>query len=103
MKQEATKAIPERENCTKNFILNCTKEFIRQNDSGLTDRQKDILLILAEDNTLSAPKIALKIAPKKPHSERTIKYELSALQKKGIICHEGGRKFGHWKLLYLPN
>ena len=103
MEQEGKKEHLDNENCTKDCTINCTKDFIKENESELTERQKDILLVLAEDNTLSAPKIALKIALKKPVSERTIKYELSILQKKGIIRHVGGRKLGHWKLLFLPS
>lgn len=102
MEQEGRNNNPENANCTKDFTINCTKEFIKDNSAELTERQKDILLVLAEDNTLSAPKIALKIALKKPVSERTVKYELSTLQKKGLIRHEGGRKLGYWKLLFLP-
>lgn len=102
MEQEGRNNNPENANCTKDFTINCTKEFIKDNSIELTERQKDILLVLAEDNTLSAPKIALKIALKKPVLERTVKYELSTLQKKGLIRHEGGRKLGYWKLLFLP-
>ena len=103
MEQEGKKEHLDNENCTKDCTINCTKDFIKENESELTERQKDILLVLAEDNILSAPKIALKIALKKPVSERTIKYELSILQKKGIIRHVGGRKLGYWKLLFLPS
>ena len=87
---------------TKDFTINFTKDFIKENASELTERQKDILLLLAEDNTLSSPKIALKLSLKKPVSSRTIKNDLSILQKKGFILHQGGRKNGYWQLLFLP-
>lgn len=89
------------ENCTKDFTINCTKEFIRANKDELTERQCDILVAIAEDNSISSPKIALKISLKKSVSERTIKSDLSILQKKGFIRHEGGRKLGHWELLFI--
>lgn len=85
------------------FTKDFTKDFIKENESELTERQKEILLILAEDNTLSSPKISLKISLKKPISSRTVKTDLSTLQKKGIIRREGGRKNGYWQLLFLPS
>ena len=90
-------------NYTKEFIINCTKEFIRGKGTELTERQKDILLLLAEDNTLSSPKIALKLSLKKSVSDRTVKSELTVLRKKGLIRHEGGLKLGYWKLLFLSS
>ncbi|MBR4621074.1 MAG: hypothetical protein IKO46_08825 [Salinivirgaceae bacterium] len=89
LKQDEQK---EKVICTKDITINCTKEFIKANECVLTERQIDILLAMAEDNSISSPKIALKISLKKPVSERTIKSDLSILQKKGYIRHEGGRK-----------
>ena len=84
------------------FTKDFTKDFIKENEAELTERQKEILLILAEDNTLSSPKISLKISLKKSVTSRTVKTDLSNLQKKGIILHKGGRKNGYWQLLFLP-
>ena len=86
----------------KDFTKDFTKDFIKENEAELTERQKEILLILAEDNTLSSPKISLKISLKKSVTSRTVKTDLSNLQKKGIILHKGGRKNGYWQLLFLP-
>ena len=80
------------------FTKDFTKDFIKENEAELTERQKEILLILAEDNTLPSPKISLK----KSVTSRTVKTDLSNLQKKGIILHKGGRKNGYWQLLFLP-
>lgn len=75
------------ENCTKD----CTKE--------LTDRQKDILLLIQENCIITSQEIAQKIAQKKDVSRRTIMYELSELQSLGILAREGGRKNGRWVIL----
>ena len=87
---------------TKDFTKNFTKDFIKENEAELTERQKEILILLADDSTLTSQKISQKISQKKPVSSRTIKTDLFDLQKKGIISREGGRKNGYWQLLFLP-
>ena len=84
------------------FTKDFTKDFIKENESELTERQKEILILLADDRTLTSQKISQKISQKKPVSSRTIKTDLFDLQKKGIISREGGRKNGYWQLLFLP-
>ena len=79
-----------------------TKDFIKENETELTERQKEILILLADDFTLTSQKISQKISQKKPVSSRTIKSDLFELRKKGIISREGGRKNGYWRLLFLP-
>ena len=80
------------------FTKDFTKDFIKENEAELTERQKEILILLADDSTLTSQ----KISQKKPVSSRTIKTDLFDLQKKGIISREGGRKNGYWQLLFLP-
>lgn len=80
------------------FTKDFTKDFIKENEAELTERQKEILILLADDRTLTSQ----KISQKKPVSSRTIKTDLFDLQKKGIISREGGRKNGYWQLLFLP-
>ena len=103
MEQEGKKEHLDNENCTKDCTINCTKDFIKENELELTERQKDILLILTDDSTMTSQKISQKISQKNPVTMRTVLKDLSILQKKGIIRHEGGRKLGHWKLLFLPS
>ncbi len=78
-------------NCPKDCPKDCPKE--------LTERQKIILSVIEEDNTITSQKIAQKVAQKIPVAQRTIKTELSALQQMGVIKREGGRKQGHWVIL----
>ncbi len=87
---------------TKDFTKDFIKDFIKENEAELTERQKEILILLADDRTLTSQKISQKISQKKPVSSRTIKTDLFDLQKKGIISREGGRKNGYWQLLFLP-
>lgn len=75
----------EDENCTKD----CTKE--------PSERQRIILDIIAEDGTITAQKIAQKIAQKNIKlGQRTLMKEMSDLQKNGFLKREGGRKDGIW-------
>ena len=90
------------ENFTKDFIKDFTKDFTKENIIEISERQYDILLLLTKDRTLTSQKISQKISQKKPISSRTVKADLSDLQKKGIISREGGRKNGYWQLLFLP-
>ena len=74
-------------------VQNCTKDRPKE----LTERQKVILDIIAEDCTITAQKIAQKIAQKNIKlGQRTLMKELSDLKKVGVLTREGGRKDGVW-------
>ena len=93
-------------NGTDDFTINFTKDFIKdftkENNIEISERQHDILLLLAKDHTLTSQKISQKISQKKPVSMRTILKDLAELQQKGFMRREGGRKNGYWQLLFLP-
>lgn len=101
------------ENDMKNVMssaMDYTKVFVKENESKLTERQKDILFILANDNTLNSRQIAdrmsrvlSRVSQKDVVSYRTIQRDLNALVKNGIIRHEGGRQNGYWRLLFMPS
>lgn len=75
---------------------NCTKDCIKE----LTDRQRVMLDIIANDCTITAQKIAQKIAQKGyAAGQRTIMTELSTLQTLGYLTREGGRKDGRWVVI----
>lgn len=84
----------EIQDVTKDVTQNCMKDCIKE----LSERQRLILEIIQEDGTITAQKIAQKIAQKKPASQRTIMYDLADLQKRGILHREGGRKDGYWHI-----
>lgn len=79
-----------------------TKDDTKDGTKELSDRQIDILSMIAEDCTITSPKISQKMSQKmsqKESSLRTIKRDLADLQLKGFITREGGRKNGHWVIL----
>jgi predicted HTH transcriptional regulator len=58
----------------------------------ITDRQRDILKALSEDNTLTREQLSQKLGI----SESTIKRELNFMKKNGCIEREGGKTYGRW-------
>lgn len=65
----------------------------------LAERQTIIMEEIRTTPTLRAKDLAQKTGI----SFRTLQRELSILQKKGFIRHEGGPKLGHWELLFIKN
>ena len=82
------KFIAERVVLNEDFI----KDFIKENRKQITERQEDILFMIAEDGTMTSQKISQKTGV----TQRTILNDLNKLQSMGIIAREGGRKNGHW-------
>lgn len=83
--------ISERVVLNKDFI----KDFIKENSSQLSERQGKILLMIADDNTLTSQKISQKTKV----SQRTVLKDLKVLQTLGILIREDGRKEGHWEIV----
>ena len=86
-------------NDNNNFGNNFGKDFGKDFGKELTDRQRIILKILAEDGSLSAKSLSEKISEKnsgKKLTDRTIEKDLAALKDLGYLTREGGRKEGRW-------
>ena len=70
----------------------------------LTERQKEILEMIAVEPSLTAKsiseKVSEKVSEKANVTSRTIENDLAQLKKKGIIKREGGRKNGHWVITH---
>lgn len=77
------------------FIKDFTKDFIKTNQPKLTERQCDILLMIAEDSSLTSQKISQKTGV----TQRTVLTDLTFLQSMGIVSREGGRKEGKWVII----
>ena len=78
---------------------NFGKDFGKDFGKELTDRQRIILKMLAEDGSLSAKSLSEKISEKnsgKKLTDRTIEKDLAALKDLGYLTREGGRKEGRW-------
>lgn len=60
--------------------------------TDLTERQKFILSMIANDPSLTATEMSVSMSV----SARTIERELSLMRKSGIIRREGRRNDGRW-------
>ena len=81
----------------------------------LTDRQIEILGMIAADSTISAKAISEKISEKVSEkisektsektsekdsiTDRTIETDIAKLKKLGILIRKGGRKNGEWEIV----
>lgn len=81
----------------KKVVLNrdFIKDFIKRNHAQLTERQEEILLMIADDETLTSQKISQKTGV----SQRTILKDLTKLQAIGIVGRDGSRKDRHWVII----
>lgn len=71
-------------------------DYVNDHVSGydkLTERQKNIIKLLTEDNTISLDKMTMKIGV----SKSTIQRDIAAM--KHIVKHVGADKDGHWEIL----
>ncbi len=83
--------------------------FGRANKTELTNRQLDIILIIAnsgsngnangKNGNVNSGSTTKEIASKLNISERTVQRELTNLKKLGIIQRVGSDKTGHWEIL----
>lgn len=64
-------------------------------ETKLTERQKKILNLIKESPTITGKQMSEILSV----SQRTIERDLSTLQKKGIIKHEGKDNDGMWFLV----
>lgn len=76
-----------------NKVQNGTKVGTKE----LTDRQLVIVKLLYQNGTINIPDLARKTNV----TERTIKRDISILQKNGLIERINGNKGGYWKVVYL--
>ena len=61
----------------------------------VSEREEEILLMIAIDGTMTSQKIAQKTGV----SQRTILKDLTQLQALGILTRDGGRKDGTWVIV----
>ena len=77
--QSAAAGAPKCNNCT----LDCTLEELA------------VLRVIAANPSITQKDLAAEIG----RSERTIKTRTVALQEKGYLRREGGKRNGHWEVL----
>lgn len=60
----------------------------------LTERQKEILKYIEQNNVISAKEISLLLRI----ADRTVEREIQKIKKKGILERIGGDRGGYWKI-----
>lgn len=73
------------------------QESTKDSTKELTDRQLVIIELLYQNGTINIPDLAQKTNV----TERTIKRDISMLQKNGYIERMNGKKGGYWQVVYL--
>lgn len=62
----------------------------------LSERQQNIVSVIKLHPAITIPELAQRMSGKKTVTTRTIERDIAALQAKGILKREGGRKSGKW-------
>lgn len=62
----------------------------------LSERQQNIISVVKCHPEITIPELAQRMSGKKTVTTRTIERDIAALQTKGILKREGGRKSGKW-------
>ena len=80
-------------------VINVGKDFEnvgKEKLIELSERQQNIISVVKCHPTITIPELAQKMSGKKTVTTRTIERDIAALQAKGILKREGGRKSGKW-------
>lgn len=77
------------------WVENDTKDDTKDDTKELTEQQRLILSLIAQDGTITRGDLAQKIGV----SDSTVARELQALVANGYLVRVGGRKQGVWKVL----
>ena len=73
-------------------VINVGKEKLIE----LSERQQNIISVVKLHPEITIPELAQRMSGKKTVTTRTIERDIAALQAKGILKREGGRKSGKW-------
>lgn len=73
-------------------VINVGKEKLIE----LSERQQNIISVVKCHPAITIPELAQRMSGKKTVTTRTIERDIAALQAKGILKREGGRKSGKW-------
>ena len=79
-------------NVTKDVTKNVTKDVTKDVTKELTERQRIIFEMIMGNALVTIPEMSKKTGV----TTRTIKRDLEAMQSKGVLTREGGRKDGQW-------
>lgn len=76
-------------------MANVVSDVVSLSQVQLTDRQKRIVNLIKDNPFISAQEMSVVLSV----ANRTVQRDLSAMQKKGILMHEGNTSAGHWVVL----
>ena len=79
----------------EDLVRNVLKDVLKE----LTDRQRVIINNVLKDDTVTIAQLATSIGV----DERTVRRDITTLQKKGVLSREGGRKDGRWAIGIVKN
>lgn len=80
-------------------VINVGKDFKnvgKEKQIELSERQQNIISVVKHHPEITIPELAQRMSGKKTVTTRTIERDIAALQAKGILKREGGRKSGKW-------
>lgn len=80
-------------------VINVGKDFEnvgKEKLIELSERQQNIISVVKYHPAITIPELAQRMSGKKTVTTRTIERDIAALQAKGILKREGGRKSGKW-------
>ena len=78
-------------------VINVGKDFEnvgKEKSLELSERQQNIMSVVNHHAEITIPELAQRLSGKKTVTTRTIERDIAALQTKGILKREGGRKSG---------
>ena len=90
--------IPTHEGCGERVVLNGqndTKNDTKNDTIKLTVRQRNIIELIKDDDTITLDEMTLKMSV----SRSSITRDLSKLQSNGFITRQGSRRVGKWIVL----
>ena len=78
-----------------NVVSDVTSNVTSLSPVQLTERQKKICEMIKKDSHISVKEMSRVFSL----VERTIKRDLSAMQKMGVLIREGNTSAGHWVII----
>ncbi|MBR2238729.1 MAG: DeoR family transcriptional regulator [Prevotella sp.] len=95
VKRERFLAIQKRLDIADDVTSNVSSDATSLSVVQLSERQKVICRLIKKDIRVSVKEMSLVLSL----AERTVKRDLSAMQKMGVLVREGNTSEGHWVLL----
>lgn len=72
------------------------KDDLKDDLKELTERQLLIYRLIQADDLITIQELTVKTSA----SDRSVRRDIQILRQKGLLKREGGRKQGHWVILY---